>query len=324
MAATLPGPAGGVVTDAPTLGSMRAFRFGAMVGRVGDRAEWLSQIRQAEDLGYSTLFVSDHFSDKLAPLPALAMAAEHTNLNLGTLVLANDFRHPAVLAKEAATVDLLSEGRLELGLGTGWDVEDYRASGITRHPPRVQVDRFAEAVTILKGLWGPGKLEHWGEHYRVDLEGLPKPLGPRLLIGGGGRRMLGIAGRHADIVGLSVAEITSRAELRRGLLAAGELMDRKIEWVRAEAGDRFASLEFNILLFGVEVGDRERASAALASRWGGDSAAILASPHFLAGSPSEIVEDLEERRRRWGISYPVVPAERLREMAPVVERLSGS
>lgn len=302
---------------------MHAFRFGAMVGRVGDRRQWLSEIHKAEDLGYSTLFISDHFSDKLAPLPALAMAAEHTSLNVGTLVLANDFRHPAVLAKEAATVDLLAEGRLELGLGTGWDVEDYRASGIRLDPPSVQVDRFEEAAQVLAGLWSPERVEHAGEHYQIDLDGLPKPPGPRLLIGAGARRMLGIAGRHADIVGISAGEITTRADLQEGLTRAGDLIDEKIAWVRAGAGDRFESLEFNILLFGVEVGDRGAGTAAIGERWGAGPEAILESPHFLAGSVDEIVADLEVRRRRWGISYPVVPAERLEQFAPVVARLAG-
>jgi probable F420-dependent oxidoreductase len=303
---------------------MQPFRFGAMVGRAASRREWLDQIREAEDLGYSTLFISDHFSDKLAPLPALAMAAEHTSLNLGCLVLANDFRHPAVLAKEAATVDLLSEGRLELGIGTGWAAEDYAASGIRRDPPGVQVDRFEEAVSVLKGLWSPGKVEHNGTHYQISLDGLPKPLGPRLLIGAGARRMLGIAGRHADIIGISAGELTRYEDLRGGLVKAGELLDQKLDWIRAGAGDRFDALELNILLFGVEVGDRDSGYAEIADRWQASPDAIKESPHFLAGSVGEIVELLEERRERWGISYPVVPDRRLEEFAPVVERLTGS
>src|SRR5690606_6507772 len=144
---------------AGSLSAVQPFRFGAMVGRAGSRQEWLDQIRMAEDLGYSTLFISDHFSDKLAPLPALAMAAEHTSLNIGTLVLANDFRHPAVVAPEAATVALLSGGRLELGMGTGWDAADYATSGIRKDPPRVQVDRFEEAVVVLKETWADGPVD---------------------------------------------------------------------------------------------------------------------------------------------------------------------
>ncbi|HLU30446.1 MAG TPA: TIGR03621 family F420-dependent LLM class oxidoreductase [Acidimicrobiia bacterium] len=299
---------------------MHPFRFGVMVGRASDRAQWLDQVRAAEDLGYSTLFISDHFSDKLAPLPALAMAAEHTSLRVGTLVLANDFRHPAVLAKEAATVDLLSEGRLELGIGTGWDEADYAAAGIPLDPPGVRVDRFEEAVEVLKGLWGPEPVRFEGEHYQIDNDGLPKPGQgrPTLLIGGGGPRMLGIAARHADIVGISAEEITNRKEFRERVTRAGEVIDAKVRRIEEAAGERFDSLELNILTFGTEVGDRAEATRRLADAWGSTPEAILASPHFLAGSAEEIAADLEERRRRWGISYVVIQDSRMHDFAPVM------
>lgn len=305
---------------------MHPFRFGAMVGRAESRAEWLDQVRRAEGLGYSTLFISDHFSDKLAPLPALAMAAEHTSLRVGTLVLANDFRHPAVLAKEAATVDLLTDGRLELGLGTGWSEADYAASGIEQSPPGIRVDRFEEAVQVLTGLWSPDPVAFAGEHYRIDLEGLPKPGPgrPTLLIGGGARRMLGIAGRHADIVGISAGEITRRSELRDKVARAGETMDQKMAWVATGAGDRLPELEVNMLIFGTEVGDRRRGAERLAEKWETEPEAILSSPHFLVGTPEEIADDLKARRERWGINYPVIQAQSLEDMAPVVEALAGS
>lgn len=280
----------------------------------------------AEDHGYSTVFISDHFSDRLAPLPALVMAAEHTSIKVGTLVLANDFRHPAVLAKEAATVDLLTEGRLELGMGTGWEQGDYASSGIERPPPSVQVDRFEEAVTILKGLWAPGEFRFDGSHYSVRLEGLPNPGGgrPDLIIGAGGRRMLRIAGREADIVGISAAEIVTREDLAQGITGAGELLDDKIGWIREGAGDRFDSLELNVLTFGIAVGDRAEGADRLARRWGSDAAGILSSPHFLAGSVDDISDDLMARRERWGINYPVIPHQHTQELAPVVARLTGS
>ncbi|HLU53437.1 MAG TPA: TIGR03621 family F420-dependent LLM class oxidoreductase [Acidimicrobiia bacterium] len=305
---------------------MHPFRFGAMVGRAASRREWLDQVRTAEDLGYSTVFISDHFSDKLAPLPALAMAAENTSLNIGTLVLANDFRHPAVLAKEAATVDLLSEGRLELGIGTGWDEVDYAASGIRKDPPRIQVDRFEEAVVVLRESWSEGPVDFDGEHYRIHHEGLPKPGEdrPTLLIGGGGRRMLGIAARYADIVGISAGEITNRTELRARLVRAGEVMDAKIGRVREVAAERFEGLEINILTFGLEVGDRRHGAEKLARAWDTEPEAILASPHFLVGSPEEIAAVLVERRERWGINYPVIQQQSLEAFAPVIELLSGS
>lgn len=297
-----------------------------MVGRVEDRRQWLDQVRTAEDLGYSTVFISDHFSDKLAPLPALAMAAEHTSIGVGTLVLANDFRHPVVLAKEAATVDLLSEGRLELGIGTGWDRADYDASGIERDTGRVRFERFAEALDVLIGLWGPGVFQHDREHYSVHLDGLPKPERgrPRLLIGGGGRRMLGLAGRHADIVGLSAPALAESGDVAEKMPRAAEVMDSKLAWIREGAGDRFDDLELNVLLFGVEVGDRRAGAAALAEQWRSSPETILSSPHYLAGSPTEIIDELRSRREAWGVSYPVVPAENLADMAPVVSALTGT
>jgi probable F420-dependent oxidoreductase len=305
---------------------MHEFRFGAMLGRAASRKEWLDQVKMAEDLGYSTVFISDHFSDKLAPLPALAMAAEHTQMKVGTLVLANDFRHPAVLAKEAATVDLLSEGRLELGIGTGWDEEDYAASGIRKDPPRIQVDRFQEAIAVLKGLWAEGRLEFEGEHYQVHNDGRPKPGEgrPTLLIGGGGPRMLGIAAREADIVGISAGEITTRNDLRGKLVGAGQLLDQKLDWIREGAGDRFDRLELNILTFGTEVGDRKAGAEKLAEIWKAEPQDLYSSPHFLIGEPGEIEEDLIARRERWGISYLVIQPDKLADLAPVVSRLTGT
>lgn len=306
---------------------MHAFRFGAMTGPASSRREWLDQVRQVEDLGYSTLFVSDHFSDKLAPLPSLVLAAEASDLKIGTLVLANDFRHPAVLAKEAATVDLLSDGRLELGLGTGWERADYERSGIRRQAPGIQVDRFEEAVAVLKGLWSEGPFRFEGDHYQVDMDGRPSPTpgGPTLIIGGGARRMLTMAGSQADIVGISAAEVADRSGLGDQLTRAGQLLDQKLEWVRAGAGDRFDALELNILIFGVEVtADRSRGAARLADKWGSTTDAILASPHFLVGTHAEIGADIVSRRQRWGINYLVFPQRHWSDMAPVVAELAGT
>lgn len=306
---------------------MHPFRFGAMAGAAVGRRQWLDEVGRAEELGYSTVFISDHFSDKWAPLPALVAAAEASSMRVGTLVLANDFRHPAVLAKEAATVDLLTDGRLELGLGTGWQRDDYESSGIERDPPGAQVDRLEESVAVLKGLWGPGELVFAGDHYRVSLDGLPKPAPgrPTLIIGGGARRMLGIAGREADIVGLSAAELRNRSDLGDRITRAGEVMDRKLEWIRAGAGERFDELELNILLFGIDVtADRPAGAARLAEKWGGTPEGILASPHFLVGTREQIRSDLVDRRSRWGISYPVIPVRAWEAMSPVVQDLSGT
>lgn len=324
-----PTPAGSCVPEGGPFGSvslrpMHAFRFGAMTAPAEDRSAWLTQVRLVEELGFSTLFVSDHFSDKLAPLPSLVLAAEVSDLTVGTLVLGNDFRHPAVLAKEAATVDLLSEGRLELGLGTGWEESDYVRSGIERVRPGVQVDRLEESVAVLKGLWSEGPFVFDGEHYSVDMDGQPKPPGPTLLIGGGGRRMLTLAGREADIVGISGAGVSNRTELAGEVVKAADLMDQKLEWIRTGAGDRFDEIELHILIYEASVhADRQRGAAELATKWGSTPDQILESPHFLVGTHEEIRADIIERRERWGISYLAFPRPYWSMMAPVVEDLTG-
>lgn len=300
---------------------MKPFRFGVMSGTVSSRGEWVEQVKAIEDAGCSTVFASDHFSGKPAPLPALAVAAEVSSLKIGTLVLANDFRHPAVVAKEAATVDLLSEGRLELGIGTGWALDDYNAVGIERSRPGVQVDRFEEAVAVMKGLWSEAMLDVHGDHYSVHLDGEPKPGDgrPSLLIGGGARRMLGIAGREADIVGISAAEISDHDSLAKGVAGAGSVMDAKIAWIKDGAGDRFDDLEINMLLFGVAP-DPD----GLAAQWGTTPERILDSPHFLVGSSATIADTLRQRREQWSISYPVIPFSALAAMRGIVVELTGT
>lgn len=166
----------------------RRFRFGLQAHGASTGAQWAGLARQVEDLGYSTLFMPDHFGDQLAPVPALmAAAAATTNLRVGTLVLDNDYKHPLVLAKELATIDLLSDGRLEVGLGAGWMASDYAESGIPHDPARVRVDRFEEGLSVIKGLFGPEPFSFEGSHYRItDHNGLPKPVsqgGPPILVG---------------------------------------------------------------------------------------------------------------------------------------------
>ncbi len=186
----------------------RRFRFGAQLSFAGTREEWVAKARRVEELGYSTLCVPDHFDDQLAPMPALtAAAAATTNLRVGTLVLDNDYRHPILTAKEAATVDLLSGGRLELGLGAGWLRSDYEQSGIALDPPSVRIDRLEEALAVVKGLLAGGKFSFCGRHYTVtNHPGTPLSVQrprPPILVGGGGRRILALAGREADIVSVN-------------------------------------------------------------------------------------------------------------------------
>src|SRR5918995_4714854 len=178
----------------------RPFRFGIQLSHASSGAEWLELARKAEDLGYSTLFVPDHFGNQVAPVAALTGAASATTgLRVGPLVLDNDYRHPVVAAKEMATIDRLSGGRLEFGIGAGWMASDYEQSGIALDPPGVRVSRLEEALDVFDGLFAPGPFSLQGKHYQLaGLDGLPKPVQqprPPLLIGGGGQRMLTLAGR---------------------------------------------------------------------------------------------------------------------------------
>src|SRR3954451_9168615 len=171
----------------------REFRFGVQASTARTGTEWAEQARTIESLGYSTLFMPDHFVDtELAPMVALSFAAAATDtLHVGMLVLGNDYKHPAVVAKEAATLDVLSDGRLEFGLGAGWMTADYEALGLPYDSPGVRIDRLAEALTVVKGAWSDGQFDFAGDHYLITAyDGLPKPLQaprPPILVGGGGR-----------------------------------------------------------------------------------------------------------------------------------------
>ena len=193
------------------------FRFGVTLPGLPTAEEWIGWARQAEDFGYDIALIPDHFGEQLAPLPALMAAACATSiLRVGTLVLGNDYRHPVMVAKEAATLDVLSNGRFELGLGAGWMLSDYRRSGMPFDRPGIRVSRLEESITVIKGLLGPGPFSFEGTYYRIsDLDGYPKPVQqPKLpiLVGGGGRRMLKIAAREADIIALhpSLAPVPQR------------------------------------------------------------------------------------------------------------------
>lgn len=305
----------------------RPFRFGVQAAGVASRDEWVARAYQAEALGYDILLLPDHFGVQYAPFPALAVAAEATvSLRVGTFVAAVDFHHPAMLAKEAATLDLLSGGRCELGLGAGWLKEEYDAAGIPFDPPGMRVDRLAEALAIVKGLFRPEPFSFAGAHFRVaGLMGEPRPAQqprPPILVAGGGRRMLALAAREADIVG-----INPRARRAGGLDRADiarEVVAEKAAWVRAAAGLRWEDLEVNIAVKGAAVTDTPRAALApFAARHGLPDDTLLASPHLLIGSVDGIVAALQEARERWGISYFTIPERHLQELAPVVARLRG-
>ena len=307
----------------------RRFRFGVQAATAQSGHEWADLARKVEALGYDTLFVPDHFGDQLAPLPALAAAADATTeLKVGTLVLDNDFRHPVVLAKELATVDVLSGGRLEVGLGAGWMTTDYEQSGIPHDRPGIRIERLAEGIEIIKGLFGEGPVTFAGEHYQVtELDGSPKPAqrpSPPWLIGGGGERMLRLAAREADIVGINPSMHTGEINAETAADAVALATDRKLEWVRDEAGDRFTDIELNVLVFVVSVTDDAPGFAEMmAGGFGVTPDEAHHVPQALFGTVDEICETLEARRERWGFSYYVVQADVFEALAPVVERMAG-
>ncbi|MGQ0616805.1 MAG: TIGR03621 family F420-dependent LLM class oxidoreductase [Acidimicrobiia bacterium] len=311
---------------------LRPFRFGLQRSTApgGDARSWAEAARQAEGLGYSTLTIADHFGDQLSPLPALVAAADATTtLRLGTLVCCTDFRHPAALAKEGATVDLLSDGRLELGLGAGWMTADYERTGIAFDPPGVRVARMEEAVQIVAGLWQDGPFSFAGEHFRVQgLDGRPKPVQrprPPLLVGGGGRRVLTAAARWADIVGVNVGLRRGVIDAETGPDATADATERKLGWVREAAGPRFDDLELHVRVHLVVVTDDRRSTAELlAGGFGLTPEQALASPHALVGTLAQIRDDLIERRERSGISYIGVSADAAEDLAPLVAELTGT
>jgi probable F420-dependent oxidoreductase len=308
---------------------VRPFRFGVTAPTPSAGTDWVERARRVEQLGYATLVVPDHFRDHLAPVPALTAAAlATTRLRVGSLVFSNDFRHPAVLAKEAATIDVLSGGRFELGLGAGWLRAEYDQTGIPFEAPGTRVERLEEAVTIIKGLLAGERVTFAGRHYTIaDLEGRPTPVQrphPPIAIGGGGRRTLTLAAREASIVGL-----VPRARRDGSGLDLTDLNDaatrQKLEWVRAAAGDRFDSLEIHALIQAVAVAEKRTAAADdLASRFKVGRGVVLETVYVLLGTVEEICETLRERRERYGISYLTVFERDMEAFAPVVARLAGA
>jgi len=312
----------------------RPFRFGLQVPGAPTGAEFLDQARRAEAIGFDVLSMPDHIGNPMWSVwPGLAAAAAVTStIRLSPFVIDNDFRNPAILAGETATVDVISNGRVDLGLGAGWDPPDYTRSGIPFDRPGVRVDRMVESLGILKRLFASETVTAHGEHYTItDFELLPKPVQqphPPILIGGGGKRMLGIAAREADIV-----SVIMQSHREGGMNIAdgtAESFDQKLVWLREAAGDRFERIEMNALIQRIVVTDHPAEHfEKMASDFGmKDAAQAEASPLGLIGSLDQIVETIEARRERWGISYLTVRrhyagVDVMDDLAAIVSRLSG-
>ncbi len=310
----------------------RPFRFGVSVHGSKSRAEWRDIARQAEALGYSTLLLPDHLGDQLSPIPALVAAADATRmLRVGSLVFDNDFRHPVMLAKEAATLDVLSGGRLELGVGAGWLKPEYEGAGIPFERASVRIARMEEAIRIVKGLFADGPVDFAGRYYTISgLEGFPKPVQrphPPLHIGGGGQRLLSVAAREADIIGF-LPRARPDGQGQDITDATPQALEQKITWVREAAGARFADLELGILVAQVlTTEDREQAAHLIASTLARgfkvSTDVILQAPYLLLGTVDQMCEDLLARRERYGISYISVFEQSMETLAPGVARLAG-
>lgn len=323
-------------------GKPRPFRFGLQAFDATSGAEWCELAVQAEALGYSALHLTDHYFGPgaiadasghrpvdLAPIAAMATAAAvTTDLRVGCRVFCVDYHHPVVLAKEAATVDLLSDGRLELGLGAGWLAAEYEGLGVPMEGAGTRISRLDEVIGLVKAHWSGEPLDVEGEHVQVHgFAGLPRPVQrphPPIMVGGGSPRVLGLAGREADIVSLNF-------DNRSGTLGAAGVRsgtaDRtaeKVGWVRDGAGDRFGDIELEIAAYFVALTDQADATiAGMAGRFGIEPGELAEHPHALIGSVDHACELLAERRERYGVSYVTVAQRHMAEFAPVVERMAG-
>ncbi|MDQ2651313.1 MAG: TIGR03621 family F420-dependent LLM class oxidoreductase [Actinomycetota bacterium] len=309
---------------------MHPFRFGLQCRGPLDQVGWPEHARKVEDLGWSVLTIADHFDDTPAAIPSLMAAADATTtLRLGTMVLANDYRHPVVLAKEAATLDLLTGGRFELGVGAGWQTTDYEWSGIPLDRPGLRIERLDEAIAILRGLWRDEPFSFDGRHYTITgLTGRPLPLtpgGPPIVSGGGGERILRLAARTADVVALNVNLAAGVIDERAFPNGIPEVTDQKLGWIRDAAGERFDDLELQVRVhLAMVTDDRAGVLEEMAPAFGLTPEQAATTPHALIGSVEQICEQLHAQRERWGISYIGCSGDQLETLAPVVQRLTGT
>ncbi len=323
--------------------SPRPFRFAVQSFNATSASEWRERARRTEALGYSALHLADHLAgpgevieqtnhpvQDLAAVPAMAMAAEATEtLRIGCRVFCTGYRQPAMLIKEAATLDLLSDGRLELGLGAGWLKAEYEAINIPFEPAGERIDRLAEVVAAVKAHMGDGPIEFDGRYVKIrGYEGLPKPVQkphPPIMIGGGGRRVLSLAGREADIVSFNFNNRAGVIGAEGVQSSTAERTRQKVGWVREAAGDRFDSLELEIGAYFTFVVDQPQGMIdGMAGALGLPPEEMARHPHGLFGPAEQIIEELQRRREEYGISYVTVGDSALEAFAPVVAKLTGS
>jgi probable F420-dependent oxidoreductase len=314
---------------------MRPFRFLATVDGYPSLAELTSFARKAEAAGCSTFVLPDHLVEQYAVIPVLSMVAAATErLRVGSFVLNAGLRHPAVLAQDLATLDVLSGGRVEIALGAGWNKPEYDAIGIPFEPAGVRIERLAEAVAILKGCFAEGPFSFAGEYYTITgHDGVPKPAQrphPPIFLGGGGRRLLTLAAREAQIIGLAPRLVQGdRPRVDAWSLTAAATKE-KIGWIREAAGDRFGDLELNTYPTGgptVVTSDPRTEARRRADRIRQQTGVeltvedILDSPHMFIGSIKDLTRKFADLRERFGISSFLI--DDLDALMPVVEQLAG-
>ena len=315
------------------------FRFAVQATNAGGGREWRDTVRKVEDLGYSTLFLADHYlgpgpaaraaripRQDLAPIAAMAAAAAYSEtLRIGCRVFCIDYHVPAVLAKEAATLDLLSDGRLEMGIGAGWSEVEYTAMGLDFDRPGRRIAKLAEVISLLKAHWRGEELDCSGDFVQVrGYAGRPRPVQrphPPIMIGGGGQRILSLAGREADIVSMSSVPFVARDA---DGLDPQAVAQRRIGFVRAAAGERYGRLDVESSPFFTQItDDPETALAGLGKSTGISVDLLRHHPNVLIGSSENIVEMLYSRRETLGVNYVTVPQSQIDSFAPVVARLHG-
>jgi len=309
---------------------MRPFRFSVQHHAAADGPAWRDLCRKTEDLGYTTLYLPDHFGDQWSPTVAMTIAAECTqSLRVGALVYDVDYRHPVMQAKEAATLDLAYPGRTIFGFGAGWMKTDYDESGMAYDSPGTRIDRMKEALTIMKALWADGTCTFKGEHYTItNAQGFPRPStpgGPPVVIGGGGKKVLTIAAQMADTIGVNPNLAAGVVGPEVAKTALGEIYRERIKWIKEAAGDRFDSLDLQVLTFMTAiVPNRQEMIANIAPLF--DISPDLAEdiPLLMIGTEDEIIEQLQKRREELGFNDIVVQGDVMDVFAPIVAKLAGT
>ena len=295
-----------------------------------DGKAWRDLARKTEDLGYTTLYLPDHFGDQWSPTIAMTIAAEVTqSLRVGALVYDVDYRHPVMQAKEAATLDLAYPGRTIFGFGAGWMKTDYDEAGIAYDSPGTRIDRMKEALTIMKALWTDGSCTFNGKHYTItNAQGFPRPStpgGPPIVIGGGGKKVLTIAAEMADTIGVNPSLAAGVVGPEVAKSALGDVYRERIGWIRDAAGARFEQIELQVLTFMTQiVPNRDEVLANIAPLFGIDPAQAGDIPLVMIGTEDEIVESLQKRREEFGFNDIVVQGDVMEAFAPIVARLAGT